>query len=78
MAILVDVHPSSEGGLMNVFHAPSGSHTEMAEMVRKLWEGSGTILVRVCNTREQAFAILGGMRNDLLAHIKTFREGLSF
>lgn len=62
----------SAGGQINAFHAPSGPPAEMAEMVRKPWERSDTILVRACNTLEQAFDILGGVRDDLLAHLKTF------
>ncbi len=70
MAKLVDIYPSSGGEQLNVFHAPSGPPAEMAEMARKPWDGSETILIRITHTREQAFDILGGVRHDLLAHIK--------
>jgi hypothetical protein len=72
MAKLVDVCPRSAGEQLMVFHAPPGPPAELAAIVLKPWQGSNTILIRVCGTKEQVFDILGGVRDDLLAHIKAF------
>jgi hypothetical protein len=72
MAKIVDVYPRSAGEHMMAFHAPPGPPAELAAIVRKPWIVSDTILIRVCDTKEQVFDILGGARDDLLAHIKAF------
>jgi hypothetical protein len=69
MAQLADVYPQSKGEQLMVFHAPQGPPAELTANLRKPWEGSETILIRVTDTREQAFDILGGARADLVAHI---------
>lgn len=69
MAKLADVYPSEAGQQFNVFYAPPGPPSEMAEMARNPWEGSDKILIRTAQTQEQAFDILGWTRPDVLAHM---------
>jgi len=72
MANLSDIYPEGHGEQLFVFYAPPGKPAEMAEMARRPWEGSKSILIRVAQTQEQAFDILGGERSDILAYINTF------
>lgn len=71
MAQLADIYPTSGGEQLFVFFAPPGKPAEMAEFARRPWEGSSTILIRVVQTSEQAFDILGGTRSDVINHMKT-------
>lgn len=70
MARLSEIYPPDAEEQMFVFYAPSGKPTEMAELARRPWEGSGTILIRVAQCQQQAFDILGGDRPDVRKYME--------
>ena len=68
---LADVYPQSSGEHLCVFFAPDGPPAELADILRKPFEGSDTMLIRLARTRQQAFDILGSPRKDLIKHMET-------
>jgi hypothetical protein len=66
----VAVYPRSASEQLMVFHTQPVPPAELAAIVHKPWYGFDTILIRISDTKEQVFDILGSARDDLLAHIK--------
>lgn len=69
-ALLLDLYPKKNGEQFMVFHAPPGVPAELGALLSKPWDSTDHVLLRLAETREQAFDILGGMRRDVATYIQ--------